>query len=86
MDRHGLAAVKQRTCKKVAACPISANIELEIRGTLASEAISELGSASTERVGSSPSSISVGKDPSPQEAAIDSASSSAIGDGASHSP
>ncbi|MGH0124979.1 UNVERIFIED_CONTAM: hypothetical protein FKN15_005530 [Acipenser sinensis] len=85
-DRRGSAAVIQGMCKKVAACPISANIELESGGTLASDATLELGSTSLESAGSSPSSISVGKEPSPQEAAIDIMSSSAISDGASRSP
>ncbi|MGH0156305.1 UNVERIFIED_CONTAM: hypothetical protein FKN15_042865 [Acipenser sinensis] len=38
----------------VAARPISANIELKSRGTLASEATSETGFASAETTGSSP--------------------------------
>ncbi|MGH0119577.1 UNVERIFIED_CONTAM: hypothetical protein FKN15_032402 [Acipenser sinensis] len=41
---------------------------LQAGGTLASEAVSELGSASADSAGSSPSSIFVGTESSPQEA------------------
>ncbi|MGH0123667.1 UNVERIFIED_CONTAM: hypothetical protein FKN15_006622 [Acipenser sinensis] len=65
-DQRGSAAVIQGTCKKVAARPISADMELERGDTLASEANSDLGSALAESLDSSPSSISWGKSPHPR--------------------
>ncbi|MGH0115155.1 UNVERIFIED_CONTAM: hypothetical protein FKN15_070675 [Acipenser sinensis] len=83
MDRRGSVSATKGIFKKFAARPINAEMELDNSGKLAFEATSELGSALVDGAGSSPSSISVRKELSPQEAAIDSVSSSAI-KGCSH--
>ncbi|MGH0164886.1 UNVERIFIED_CONTAM: hypothetical protein FKN15_048115 [Acipenser sinensis] len=80
-DRHGSASGIQGTCKNGAVCPISAEIELDSGGTLASEATSKSDSASAGGSGSPPTSMSEEK-----EAAVENVSSCASWDTSSHSP